>query len=245
MHARMERILDAADELGMVAIVGFFYFGQEPRMNGEAAVIRACDAATDWLLEQGYTNVLVEIANECDIIYKHDIIKPPRSHELIERVQQRSRGKVSNPAGRLLVSTSYCGGSIPRPDVAQSADFLLIHGNGVGEPAAFAQMVRRDAGRLPGYHGQPILFNEDDHFDFDKPHNNMLAAVGEYASWGYFDYRMEGEGYERGVPERAGGLGDQLGAQARVLRAGEAGDGGVRGHRLGTEFAMKLDKPVQ
>ena len=98
----------------MVAIVGIFYFGQEPRMNGEPALIRACDAATDWLLEGRYTNVLVEIANECDIIYKHDIVKPPRSHELIERVQQRSRGKVANEAGRLLVSTSYCGGTIPR-----------------------------------------------------------------------------------------------------------------------------------
>jgi hypothetical protein len=30
-------------------------------------------------------------------------------------------------------------------------------------------------------------FNEDDHFDFDKPVNNMLAAIGWYASWGYFD----------------------------------------------------------
>jgi len=40
---------------------------------------------------------------------------------------------------------------------------------------------------VPGYRPMPILFNEDDHFDFDKPLNNMLAAVGEYASWGYFD----------------------------------------------------------
>ncbi len=30
----------------------------------------------------------------------------------------------------------------------------------------------------------PILFNEDDHFDFDRPENNMMAAVSEYASWG-------------------------------------------------------------
>jgi hypothetical protein len=44
----------------------------------------------------------------------------------------------------------------------------------------------------------PILFNEDDHFDFDKPDNNMLAAVSEYASWGYFDYRMRGEGFDEG-----------------------------------------------
>jgi len=34
------------------------------------------------------------------------------------------------------------------------------------------------------------LFNEDDHFDFDKPVNNFIAAVGEYASWGYFDFRQ-------------------------------------------------------
>ena len=33
----------------------------------------------------------------------------------------------------------------------------------------------------------PILFNEDDHFDFEKPMNNLLAAVAEYASWGFFD----------------------------------------------------------
>jgi hypothetical protein len=44
----------------------------------------------------------------------------------------------------------------------------------------------------------PILFNEDDHFDFDKPANNFTAAVGEFASWGYFDYRMKCEGFDEG-----------------------------------------------
>lgn len=44
----------------------------------------------------------------------------------------------------------------------------------------------------------PILFNEDDHFDFEKPDNNMLAAVSRYASWGYFDFRMKGEGFDEG-----------------------------------------------
>jgi hypothetical protein len=44
----------------------------------------------------------------------------------------------------------------------------------------------------------PIVFNEDDHFDFDKPRNNFVAALGQYASWGYFDYRMSGEGFDEG-----------------------------------------------
>src|SRR5262249_29129731 len=59
------------------------------------------------------------------------------------------------------------------------------------------QMVD-DTMKLPSYRGQPILFNEDDHFDFDKPQNNMLAALRAYASWGYFAYRMAGEPFDDG-----------------------------------------------
>ena len=51
---------------------------------------------------------------------------------------------------------------------------------------------------VSGYRTMPILFNEDDHFDFDKPRNNFTAAVREYASWGYFDFRMKGEGFDEG-----------------------------------------------
>jgi hypothetical protein len=46
-----------------------------------------------------------------------------------------------------------------------------------------------DADRNP----MPILFNEDDHFHFDRPMNNLVAAISEYAGWGFFDYRMKGE----------------------------------------------------
>jgi hypothetical protein len=33
----------------------------------------------------------------------------------------------------------------------------------------------------------PVFFNEDDHFNFDKPVNNMMNAIRAYASWGYHD----------------------------------------------------------
>jgi hypothetical protein len=75
---------------------------------------------------------------------------------------------------------------VPKENVVRAADFLLIHGNGVSDPARIGQMVRQTR-QVNGYRSMPILFNEDDHFDFDKPANNFLAAVGEYASWGYFD----------------------------------------------------------
>lgn len=191
--SRLERVLTAADKLGMVVIVGYFYFGQDQRLKDETAVIAATDAATTWLLERGFSNVLVEVNNECNVkAYDHAILKPDRIHELIERVRRTENG-----GRRLLVGTSYGGGAVPEENVVRSSDFLLLHGNGVKEPARIAEMVRQTR-KIPGYRPMPILFNEDDHFDFDQPTNNFAAAVGEYASWGYFDYRMEGEGFDDG-----------------------------------------------
>ena len=46
--------------------------------------------------------------------------------------------------------------------------------------------------RVPGYTPKPILFNEDDHFEFERPDYNFYAAIGEYASWGYFDPYADG-----------------------------------------------------
>ncbi len=189
--ARLEKILDRADELGMVPILGLFYFGQQYRLKDDDAVLKATDAATDWLLSKGYTNVLIEIANETNQAnYTSPLLKPARAHELIQRVRQRSKNK-------FLVSTSLTGGQIPPDNFAKHADFLLLHGNGISDPNRIRAMVDKTRA-LPSYRGQPILFNEDDHFDFDKPDNNFLAAVSKGAGWGYFDYRKPGEGFDEG-----------------------------------------------
>jgi hypothetical protein len=190
--ARMGRILNRADELGMVVILGYFYFGQDERLKDEAAVLRATDNATRWLLAGGWRNVLVEVNNECNVRYDHAILKPDRVHELIERVKRTKPGE-----SRLLVSTSYGGNQIPKENVVRAADFLLLHGNGVSRPERIVELVRHTRA-VPGYAPKPILFNEDDHFDFDQPVNNFLAAVSAGASWGYFDFRMKGEGFDEG-----------------------------------------------
>ena len=191
--ARLERILDRAESLGMVPIVGYFYFGQDQRLDGDAAVRRAVREATTWLLEKGYTNVLVEIANECDNrAYEQTIIQAPRVHELVELAKS-----ISVEGRRLPVSVSFNGGSIPTARVVAVSDYLLLHGNGVGDPDRIARMVA-DTRQVDGYRPVPIIFNEDDHFDFDKPRNNLVAALSQYASWGYFDYRMSGEAFDEG-----------------------------------------------
>lgn len=190
---RLKRILDNADELGMVPIVGYFYFGQDERLHDEQAVIAAVQNATDWLQEGGYKNVLIEINNECDVkAYDHDILKPERVHELVVLAKN-----IEKNGYRFYVSTSYGGGTIPKTNVVKVSDFILLHGNGVSNPERIVEMVKQTK-EVEGYQKMPILFNEDDHFDFDKYPNNFKAAVSAYASWGLFDYRMKDEGFEQG-----------------------------------------------
>lgn len=189
---RLERILDRADKLGMVPILGLFYFGQDEKLNDEKAVINAVNNIIDWLFAHKFRNVLIEINNECNIRYDHEILKPSRVHELIELVKSREENGY-----RFYTGTSYGGGFIPLQDVVSISDFILMHGNGVTEPSRILDMVNK-VRNVEGYTPKPILFNEDDHFDFDKDQNNFISALKGYASWGYFDFRMKDEHYEDG-----------------------------------------------
>ena len=189
---RVELILNAADSLGLGVMLGIFYFGQDQFLTDETAVIRAVDETINWLFAKGYRNVLIEVNNECNVRYDHPILQPERVHELIERVKAREENGY-----RFLVSTSYGGGQIPRPNVVAASDYLLLHGNGVSEPDSIRAMVAKTRA-VAGYRPMPIVFNEDDHFDFDQPDYNLKAAVDSYASWGFFDFRGEGEDFSAG-----------------------------------------------
>ncbi|MGH2533202.1 MAG: cellulase family glycosylhydrolase [Thermomicrobiales bacterium] len=179
---RLGQVIDRADELGMVVILGLFYFGQDERLQDEAAVIQGVENAVQWVLERDDGNVLIEINNECDVPrYEHAILQPDRVHELIERARSMQRN-----GRRLLVGTSFRGGALPTAQVVAASDVVLLHGNGVDDPAGITRLVERTRA-LSSFRPKPILFNEDDHFAFDQPENNMLAAIHAYASWGYFD----------------------------------------------------------
>jgi hypothetical protein len=195
--ARLQRILDRADELGMAPIVGLFYFGQDERLADETAVLDATRNAVAWLVDRGYTHVLIEVNNECNVPkYEHEILQPHRVHELIDKARQWSDG-------RFKVGTSMGGGALQPDNIVAVSDFILLHGNGVGErggpghPQRITEMIDQTRAAA-AYRGQPIVFNEDDHYGFDEADNNMLAAVRSHASWGCFDWRYPGEGFEQG-----------------------------------------------
>lgn len=179
---RAARLIEAADAVGIVVILGLFYFGQDERLRDEPAVIRAVEGTCDWVLARGYANLVVEINNECDVPrYEHAILTPARVHEVIARARS-----ITRDGQRLLVGTSFACGMLPTEAVVAVSDFVLLHGNGIHYPDEIAARVD-DVRALATWRPMPVLYNEDDHFDFGRPWNNFVGALSRRAGWGYFD----------------------------------------------------------
>jgi hypothetical protein len=196
--ARLERILDRADELGMVPILGLFYFGQDKTLRDEAAVLQATDLTIAWLMERGYRNLIIEICNEttANNYRKHPVLQIDGVPALIRRVRAISLHGLRYPVG-----VSLSGGELPSPEIVAVSDVILIHGNnrrGVETtPARIREMVAQTRA-LPTWREMPVVFNEDDHYAFDQPDNNFIAATESRASWGYFDFRRQDDAFEEG-----------------------------------------------
>ncbi len=191
---RLGLILDKADELGMVPVVGFFYFGQDENLIGEEAIKKAVVNATGWILDKEYTNVIIEINNECNVrAYDHDVLKCDRVHELIEIAKGIEKNGQS-----LYISTSLGGGALPPSSIVEVSDYVLLHGNGVSDPERMEEMIEQ-VRQMEVYSNKPIIINEDDQpwlaaeQGWGEYRNNMAEAVQNYASWGFFDFRLENE----------------------------------------------------
>src|SRR5690606_14945308 len=119
--ARVSRVVEACDRLGMVVILGCYYQRQDQVLRDEDAVREGVAQVARWIKERGYGNVVLEVANEFGHPgFDHDLIRPPEGEvELMAIARRECPG--------LLVSTSGMGhGRLPEP-VARAADVLLIH----------------------------------------------------------------------------------------------------------------------
>lgn len=178
--ARMDEAIRALDAQGMVAILGFFYYAQAGILPNQNAVNAAVDTATNWVLSQGYTNVLVEVENECDAPNGAGsgwptYLQPAAMPALIDRIHNAAAA-----AGKTLpVSVSYIGGTVPPNNaVLSKCDYILVHGN--NQSAAW---ITSTINTVRGYGtNKPIVFNED-----SATTANFQAATDAHASWGYHD----------------------------------------------------------
>ena len=76
---RLDTLIRGADEIGMVAIVSYFYGAQTRFLRDGKAIRNAVTTASNFLRDGGYTNVLIEIANEHDVspFERHPLVYHP------------------------------------------------------------------------------------------------------------------------------------------------------------------------
>jgi hypothetical protein len=184
---RLERVLDCADELGMIVIVGLFYWRHVLKMRGERSVWRAAYQALEFLKDSGHRNLLIEIANETDARFGYECFVPAHAHKMIEKL------RADHP--EFLYSTSLVGANLetgrglPPPSLVASADYVLLHGNGT-RPVELTSAIEA-VQAMPAYErrAKPIVINED-----SPGIPNMEVAWRSGVSWGYFDQGYGGQG---------------------------------------------------
>jgi hypothetical protein len=178
--ARLKRVIEQADKLGMVVIVGYFYQGSNERILPDPEDKYAKEAvrqASLFLKNLPHRNILIEIANETSSQgYNHSIMQPDGILDAILLAQKTVEHQIP-------VSMSWVQGPMrrgTRGDLAMRAvDYVMFHTNGQSPEAAHdsIQAMKSWAG-----YDRPVLINEDGVSAF-----NLQAAVQEHVGWGYYD----------------------------------------------------------
>lgn len=169
---RLDRLIQAADALGMVIIVSYLYASQGPRLRDGRAVRNAVVTASDFLKHGRYTNVIIEVANEHNLrgFHIHPIIQ---SDEGIAALIDLAR----EASGGLLVGSSGAGGYASR-EVAEASDIIFLHGNGLSRQGYYNLIKKAKSWNL----AKPIVCNED-----SPCYSRLQVAYHTRTSWGYYN----------------------------------------------------------
>ena len=169
---RLERLIRGADAAGMAVIVSFLYASQGPRLRDGRAVRNAVTQAARFLKEGGYTNVIIEPANEYNLrgFSIHPIVQSAEGIVYLMDVARRE-------SGGLPVGCSGTGGHADH-QVAEASDVIFIHGNGCTRQEYYNLVKRVQSWRL----NKPIVCNED-----SPCIGQLKVAFQSGTSWGYYN----------------------------------------------------------
>lgn len=169
---RMERIIKACDELGIIVIVSLFYGAQTRFLKDDRAIIEAVKSASNWLRDLKVTNVIIEIANEHDIqsFAIHPILYNEQGVKfLIELAKRESDG--------LPIGCSGSGGYYS-DIIANASDVILLHGNAQSRQRLY-NLIQKAKKVKPA---RPIVINED-----SQALSQLQVCFDTNVSWGYYN----------------------------------------------------------
>ncbi|MBN1506406.1 MAG: DUF1593 domain-containing protein [Sedimentisphaerales bacterium] len=169
---RVRRVIEACDRHGAAVILGCYYQRQDQVLADEAAVRAGVVHVATWITESGFTNVVLEIANE----FEHggfDHLALKTGEGIAELI-----GLAKRTSPSLLVSASGLGHGRSSDSVARASDFLLIHFNGtrleeIPDHIAALRKFRK-----------PIVCNEDQKIG-EQGAKAAELCVANGASWGF------------------------------------------------------------
>ena len=176
---RVSRVIRAADENGCAIILSCLYQRQHSHsraLKTQAAIYNAITQTAKWVVSEGFTNVILEIANE----FAHAgygnwpngawLRSPEGQVELILAAKA--------VAPDLIVSTSGMGSGESFEPVARAGDYTIIHFNNT-ETDAIPSRV--EASKI---YGKPVVCNEDDKVGLVGAEAARLSIVSG-AGWGF------------------------------------------------------------
>jgi hypothetical protein len=147
---RAARVIRACDRQGMAVILGLYYQRQSGILKDEQALRAGVVNTMRWVRDNGFQNVVIEIANEYPHNgFAHALIRDPKGQASLIQL-----AKVTAPG--ILVSASGYGDGRIHAEVAEVSDFLLPHWNGTK-----VEQIAARVAELKKF-GKPIVCNEDD-----------------------------------------------------------------------------------
>jgi hypothetical protein len=173
---RVARVIEACDQNGAVVILGLFYFGQDQYLQNETAIRTGVVNVVNWIRANGFTNVLLEIANEYPMsdVYDHPVLYTHSGQVSLLQLAKQTYG------GLLISTSSWYHGAFSLT-VAAACDYLLIHQDEVPISEFAAQMAYFKS------FGKPVVINEDGRIG-SAGAQAAEASVLNGVSWGLMHY---------------------------------------------------------
>lgn len=190
---RVERVIRACDDHGLIVILSCFYQRQSS-LDGKEAILHALENTVGWLRQKSFGNVVLEISNE----YRHGGVLKWKDGDWLGseagQVELIRKAKAMHPA--LYVSTSGMGNGHYEDSLAGAADFITIHFNNTP--------LRDYQDRIAALkrYGKPVLCNEDDKLGREGA-EALFHSVKNGCGWGYMNTRTN-----QSFPFRFGGRDD-------------------------------------